>query len=94
MSDNEELVVKKGGSESWIDTKKYGAAIIIILLIIIVSSVAYYKNVDNYSGTPDSAVARKSQNQERSDTEVDKVWNKKQLEISVTKLNKKLGAFD
>jgi hypothetical protein len=89
------LVVTKGGDKTveggnWIDTNKYGSAIIIVVLIVIVASVAYYKNADGFA-SPDSVVSRRSQRQVRSDTEVDKNWNLKELERSVSLINRKAG---
>jgi hypothetical protein len=97
MSDTcDGLVVTKKGEDktveggSWIDAKKYGSAIIIVVLIIIVASVAYYKNADGFA-SPDSVVSRRSQRQVRSDTEVDRSWNLKELERSVSLINRKAG---
>jgi len=90
------LVVTKGGEDKtvegggWIDTKKYGNAIIIAVLIVIVASVAYCKNSDGFS-SPDGVVSRRSQRQLRSDTEVDRDWNLKELERSVSLINRKAG---
>jgi hypothetical protein len=90
------LVVTKGGedkmvdSSSWIDTKKYGSAIVIVVLIVIVASIAYYKNADGFA-SPDGVVSRRSQRQIRSDTEVDRSWNLKELERSVSLINRKAG---
>jgi len=100
MADNGGLVVDKptadttGGAEGggWIDTKKYGSAIIIVVLIVIVAAVAYCKNPDGFA-SPDGVVARRSQRQVRSDTEVDRTWNAKELERSVALINRKAGAY-
>jgi hypothetical protein len=99
MSDTDGgLVVTKGdddktvGGGSWIDTKKYGSAMIIVVLIIIVASIAYCKSSDGFA-SPDGVVSRRSQRQVRSDTEVDKSFNLKELERSVALLNKKTGAY-
>lgn len=93
-----ELVVTKGGEDktvegsSWIDTKKYGNAMIIVVLIVIVASVAYCKSPDGFA-SPDGVVSRRSQKQVRSDTEVDRSWNLKELERSVSLINRKAGAY-
>jgi hypothetical protein len=100
MSDTGGLVVnKEGGDEggmlgSWVDTKKYGSAIIIVVLILVVASVAYCKQGTDGFASPDGVVARRSQRQVRSDTEVDSTWNLKELERSVALLNKKSGAYE
>jgi uncharacterized membrane protein YdbT with pleckstrin-like domain len=70
-----------------LDMKKYGSAIIIVILIVVVSSIAYYKQ-DGFISSPDGVVARKSNIQVRSDTEVDRSWNLKQLEKSVALINR------
>lgn len=97
MSDNVGgLVVEKegdnikGGAVGWVDTKKYGSAIIIVVLIMIVASIAYCKQSDGFV-SPDGVVARRSQRQIRSDTEVDRTFNLKELERSVALLNRKAG---
>lgn len=68
------------------DVKKYGSAVVIIVLIIIVASVAFYKTEAFTS--PDGVIAGKK-GQIRSDTEVDRTWNLKQLEKSVALINSK-----
>ena len=73
-----------------LDMKKYGSAIIIVVLIVIVAGVAYCKQ-DSFT-SPDGVVARKSNNQVRSDTAVDRTWNLKQLEKSVALINRKADA--
>jgi hypothetical protein len=93
MSDGGLVVTKEGENKtveggSWIDTKKYGSAIIIVVLIVIVASIAYYKNADGFA-SPDGVVSRRSQRQVRSDTEVDRSWNLKELERSVSLINRK-----
>lgn len=100
MSEKGGLVVDKieenttGGAEGgcWIDTKKYGSAIIIVVLIIIVGAVAWCKNPEGFA-SPDGVVARRSQRQVRSDTEVDRTWNAKELERSVALINRKAEAY-
>lgn len=93
-SDSDTLVVNKDEDEkasfltSIVDVKKNGTVIIIIVLIVIVISVAYCKNSDGFV-SPDGVVARRSQRQSRSDTEIDRTWNMKELERSVALLNKK-----
>lgn len=97
MSDTDsDLVVAKGADDktiggSWIDTKKYGSAIIIVVLIVIVATVAYCKKSDGFA-SPDGVVARRSQRQTRSDTNVDRSWNLKELERSVSLINQKAVA--
>ena len=84
-----EVSVESGG---WVDMKKYGSSIIIVVLLMIVASVAYFKFPEGFA-SPDSVVARRSQRQVRSDTEVDRTWNIKELERSVALINKKTGAY-
>lgn len=98
MSETEGLVVDKtsGGTEEgsgtiWIDTKKYGSAIIIVILIVLVAVVAYCKTSEGFAST-DGVAASRSKNQVRSDTEVDRTWNLKELERSVALINRKTGA--
>lgn len=83
-----------GGAEGggYLDYKKYGSAIIIVVLIMVVASVAYCKNPDGFA-SPDGVVARRSQRQLRSDTNVDRSWNLKELERSVSLINRKAGAY-
>jgi hypothetical protein len=96
MEDGSGLVVTKGGEYktveggSWIDTKKYGSVMIIVVLIIIVASIAYVKCPDGFASS-DSVVSRRSQRQERSDTEIDRTFNLKELERSVALINRKAG---
>jgi hypothetical protein len=88
--DDGEIVVKKDSKASniWILAKKYGGPLsIILVLIIIVSVTVYLKSSDGFS-SPDGVVARRSQRQIRSDTEVDRTWNLKELERSVALLNR------
>jgi hypothetical protein len=70
-----------------IDMEKYGGIIVVMVLIVIVASVSYCKS-DSFA-SPDGVVARRSQNQKRSDTQVDKTWNLKQLEKAVALINRK-----
>jgi hypothetical protein len=80
------LVVDKSEAETgMIDMKKYGSAVVIVILIIVVASVAYCKT-DSFTSV-DGVVAT-SPGQVRSDTEVDRTWNLKQLEKSVALINR------
>jgi hypothetical protein len=94
------VVDKEGGGVlsgvlgGWINTEKYGSVIVIVVLMLIVASVAYCKHGLDGFASPDGVVARRSQRQVRSDTEVDRTWNLKELERSVALLNKKSGAYE
>ncbi len=80
--------VEVSTESSLLDLKGWGTPVLIALLIILVMAVAYYKGGDGFTSA-DSTVARRSQNQKRSDTEVDRVWNLKELERSVALINRK-----
>jgi hypothetical protein len=87
--DDSEIVVKKSGDTKniWVNAKKYGPIMIICILIIIVGVTGFVKSRDGFS-SPDGVVSRRSQRQIRSDTEIDKTWNLKELERSVALLNR------
>ena len=88
-SNEESQLVTKGGFMSGgvaSMCKQYAPALTVILLVIIISSVCYCK--DGFA-SPDGVVARKGNNQTRSDSHVDKKWNLKELEKSVALLNSK-----
>lgn len=81
--------VTDGGWFSSDTVKQHGSVIIIVVLIVIVISVAYCKKESFAS--PDGVVSRRSQRQNRSDTEVDRTWNLDELEKSVALINRKAG---
>lgn len=72
---------------------KYNSILIIIVLLVIVVAVYYCKDSESFT-SPDGVVSRRSQRQVRSDAEVDKAWNIKELERSVALLNRKSGAHN
>ena len=85
---DESPVVEKSVPNETLDEsffKKYSSAIIIASLVLIVVIVYYCNTPEGF--TPDSSSARISQNQVRSDTNVDREWNLKELERSVALLN-------
>ncbi len=66
--------------------EKHGSTIIIGLLILTVMIIAYYR--ESFISA-DAVASRQSNNQVRSDNEVDKTWNLKEFEKSVASLNEK-----
>lgn len=58
-----------------------------VVIVCVMLLVWYYFKTESFS-TPDGVVARRSQRQTRSDTEVDRTWNLKELEKSVALINR------
>jgi hypothetical protein len=93
MSETDPLIVNKETDTSYsFNYKEYGSIGVIAVLIIIVAVVAYYKDPECFTSA-DGVVARRSQNQSRSDPEVDREFNLKELERSVALLNRDMGAL-
>ena len=91
MTDGGLVINKDADEKSDSNYKKYGSFAVIGVLIVIVIIVVYYK-ADGFT-SPDGVVARRSQRQVRSDTQVDRTWNLDALEKSVALLNRKSGAY-
>lgn len=67
--------------------QRNSSIIVVVIMIVVVLSVNYCK--EGFV-SPDGVVARKSaKKQSRSDSEVDRTWNLKELEASVNLLNRK-----
>jgi hypothetical protein len=98
MTDTDESIVvstdDKGKEKNkyWVDIQKHGSAIVIVALLVIVGAIIYCKTSEGFV-SPDGVVARRSQRQIRSDTQVDRTWNAKELEKSVKLLNRKASAY-
>ena len=76
-------------SKSYSNIKKYKNIIALSVLVVVIIIGVLYSKDGFTNASPDGVVARKSQNQVKSDSHIDKTWNLEQLERSVALLNRK-----
>lgn len=80
MDNEEDLIVNKVGFLTIL--KEHVLPIVIVLIAVII-----YCSYKESFASPDGVVVRRSKSQKRSDPEVDKEWNKKELEKAVAAIN-------
>lgn len=80
--DKEGLIVNKVGFSTILKEHALPIGLVIVLIAVII-----YCSYKESFASPDGVVARRSKSQKRSDPEVDKEWNKKELEKAVAAIN-------
>ena len=87
MSENSPLVVETTEGYTTGILTKLKEYVIPMGLVIVLFAILVYCSYKESFASPDGVVARKGKHQKRSDPEVDKEWNRQELEKAVAAIN-------